>query len=136
MNKIHRPWQATILAGLSSLKIFVNILLVGVLIFFPSSFGTWMSQYNSELIVLSALKATVLIPIIGSILLGVFLVRGLLKGQKWAPIFLTIFHGIALLFMGIWITGDTRWAIPFAIVLFLIALEIECWIHPFFRHKK
>lgn len=136
MNKIPRPWQATILAGLNSLKIFTNILLVGILTFFPVLFGTWMSQYNPELIVLSALKSTVFIPIIGSIIFGIFLVRGLWKGQKWAPIFLTIFHGVALLFMGLWMTSDTRWAIPFAIILFLIALDIECWIHPFFKHKK
>ncbi len=136
MKKINRPWQALILAFLGGSKVAINTILLFLLLFFPLSFGTWLSQYNPELIVVSALKPIVFIPIALSIVLGIFLVRGLLKGQKWAPIFLTITHGIALLFMGLWMISDSRWAIPLAIFLFLLALEIECWIHPFFKRKK
>lgn len=137
MKKITRPWQATTLAILGSLKIGINVVFSIFLLFFPIVLGTFLSHYNPELIVLSALKMTIFIPIIISIVLGIFLVRGLWKGQKWAPIFLTITHSFALLLMGLWMLSDSRWAIPFAIVLFFVALEIECWIHPFFkRHKQ
>lgn len=136
MKKINRPWQATTLSALGSIKIAINILLIVALLFFPISFGTWLSQYNPELIVVSAFKNTIFIPIILSIILETFVVQGLWKGQKWAPIFLTITHGLSLILVVLWMTSDSMWAIPFAIILFLLALEIECWIHPFFKRKK
>lgn len=136
MKKILRPWQATTLSLLGGAKVFFDLSILILLLFFPLQFGSWLSQYNPELIVLSALKPIVFIPIALSVVLGIFLVRGLWKGQKWAPIFLTITHGIALLFMGLWMISDSRWAIPLAIFLFLLALEIECWIHPFFKREK
>lgn len=136
MKKINRPWQVFVLAFLGSAKVITNTLLLLLLLFFPISLGKWLSQYNPELIVLSALKPIVFFPLFLFIILGIFLVRGLWRGQKWAPIFLTITHGITFLLMGLWMTSDSRWAIPLAISLFLLALEAECWIHPFFRRKK
>lgn len=136
MKEINRPWQALILTFLGGSKVVINTIFLFLLLFFPVSLGTWLSQYNPELIVLSALKPIVFLPIILSIILGIFLIRGLWKGQKWAPIFLTITHGITLLLMGLWMMSDSHWAIPLAIFLFLLALEIECWIHPFFKRKK
>jgi hypothetical protein len=136
MKKINRPWQALILAFLGGAKVLINSILLFLLLFFPLSLGAWLSQYNPELIVLSALKPIVFLPIVLSIILGAFLIQGLWKGQKWAPIFLTITHILTILLMGLWMMSDSRWAIPLAIFLFLLALEIECWIHPFFKQKK
>ena len=136
MKKINRPWQVLILVFWGSIKVIINTILLLLLLFFPIALGSWLSQYNPELIVLSALQPIVFLPLFLCVVLGVFLIRGLWRGQKWAPIFLIITHGIAFLLMGLWMTNDSRWAIPFSISLFLLALEIECWLHPFFKQKK
>jgi hypothetical protein len=133
MNKLSRPWQATFLVIFGGLKILINIVLLFFLLVMNEWFGEWLSQFNPNLIVLSAINFTIIIPIIFSIVLSFLIIRGLWIGKKWAPIFLTIIHGVALAFMGILMISDSHWAIPFAIVLFILALDIECWIHPFFN---
>jgi len=136
MKKITRPWQATILAVLAGLKMASNSIILLLLLFVRDWFGNWLSQFDPELIVITAVKPIIFIPLIASILISFFFMRGLWKGQRWAPILLAVLHGLALLLMGLWTLSDTRWAIPFAIMLFIVALEIECWVHPFFKRKK
>ena len=136
MKKITRPWQATFLTLIAGFKMVANSLILLLLLFAREWFGTWLSQFNPEFIVISAIKPIIFLPLLGSIILAFFFMRGLWKGQKWAPITLVFLHGLALILMGLWAISDTRWAIPFAITLFIVALEIECWIHPFFKSKK
>jgi hypothetical protein len=136
MNKFSRPWQATFLMIFGSLKILINIVLLFLFFVMNEWFSTWLSQFNPNFVVLSAINSTIIIPIILSIVLSFFIIHGLWFGKKWAPIFLTIIHGITLLLMGILIISDSHWAIPFAIILFILALDIECWLHPFFNQQK
>jgi phosphate starvation-inducible membrane PsiE len=91
---------------------------------------------HPNFIVITALQNIVLLPFFLGLILHFFVIRGLWKGQKWSPVFLTILHGVALALSAFWMTGDTHWAIPFSILLFFLALEIECWIHPYFNPKK
>ncbi len=136
MKKITRPWQATTLAIIAGLKMSINFIIVLFLLFIRDWFGTWLSQFNPELIVITAVKPIIFLPFLGSIILSFFFMRGLWKGQKWAPITLVIIHGLSLILMGLWTISIPQWAIPFSITLFFLALEIECWIHPFFKSKK
>ncbi len=136
MKKITRPWQATILAVIAGVKMVSNFIILLLLLFVRDWFGNWLSQFDPELIVITAVKPIIFIPLIGSILISFLFMRGLWKGQRWAPILLVILHGLAFLLMGLLTLSDTLWAIPFAIMLFLVALEIECWVHPFFKRKK
>lgn len=136
MRNITRPWQATTLAILGGTKLVLNLVIIFVLLLAQNWLGTWLSQFNPELFVVTAIKPIIFLPLFISILILFFVVRALWIGKRWAPIFLTIIHGIALILMGLWMLSDTRWAIPFAITLFVLALDIECWCNPFFKTKK
>lgn len=136
MKNITRPWQATLLAFLGGIKFSLNSIIFLLLLFFKGWFGEWLSQFDPNLIVISAIKPSLLIPIFISIVFLFFVIRGLWKGQKWAPVFLVCIHGIGLLLTLFWGFESWQWIIPTGILLFFMALEIECWRDPFFNQKK
>ena len=135
MKKITRPWQATTLAILGGTKLVLLLIILFTLLLAQDWLGMWLSQFNPELIVVMAIKPIIFLPLILFILVLHFIVRALWIGRLWAPMFLTFIHGISLVLMGLWMLGDARWAIPFAITLFILALDIECWINPFFKKE-
>ena len=136
MKNINRPWQALVLIILGSVKLLANVLILLVLLLAQDWLGPWLAQFNPELIVVSAIKPIIFVPLILSSVIIALVVSGLIKGKRWAPIFLTVIHSISLILMGLWIFGDARWAIPFALTLFVLALDIECVFSPFFKKKK
>lgn len=136
MKKIYRPWQATTLAILGGSKLVLNLVVIFALLLAQKQLGVYLAQFNPELIVVTAIKPIIFLPLALSSIILYFVMRGLWNGQRWAPIFLTVIHGISLGLMGLWIFGDARWAIPFAITLFILALDIECWISPYFAKRK
>ncbi len=136
MKKITRPWQATTLAILGGSKLVITLVIMLALLGAQGWLGAWLAQFNPELIVVSVIKPIIFLPLLISILILFFVVRAIWTGKRWAPIFLTTIHAIALILMGLWMFSDARWAIPFAITLFILALDIECWCHPFFKKIK
>ncbi|MFH0820439.1 MAG: hypothetical protein V1908_01560 [Candidatus Peregrinibacteria bacterium] len=134
-QQVSRPWQGTMLGVLN----IISLILLGITLVFFIIMMVGGGAMFSEMVqgsglpiasMFGAMGALLLVPLILIFTLGIFITRGIFKGQKWAIIVTMIFTVLALLYslfdvviVSIIING-----------LFLYA-EVICLKNPFYNKK-
>jgi len=136
---VKRPWEGTTLgvidivgvvfAGIGMAMLSVAILGGGAILSQMSTTAGGQAFPMASFI--GTLGAFLLIPMILFFVLGIFIIIGIFKGQKWAIIVSIIFSVLALLSA----FGNGIQYFPLALNAFLLYLEIMCVKHPFYNHK-
>jgi len=133
-NKVSRPWQGTILAvlqiiGLVIIAMFMPFVLLIVL---GGSMLGFVKDAGPGLAMLFGGGGLVLfLFLLFFFILGIFIVRGLFKGQKWVIIISLLFS--ALNMAQLIFNFNIFSALMLALFLYL---EITCLLHPFYNRKK
>jgi hypothetical protein len=133
-TKIVRPWQGTFLAVLN----IIGLIFVGLFIPFALliAVGGSMLSFAEEIgpgmaLLFGGGGLVLLLMLLFFFILGIFIVRGLFKGQKWVIIISLIFSALSAIQLVF--NFDVFSAL---LVALFIYLEISCLLHPFYGGKK
>jgi hypothetical protein len=132
-----RPWQGTLLGVLNAIGVgLLALLTLGVLLL--SIMGsTILSQMTTSGVQIPSFITGVvgfilLVPMIGFLVLGIFITLGFFKGAQWAVIVSIVFTVLGLLSA----LGSIRMSIvPLVIDALILWAEIICYKHPFYNKK-
>lgn len=129
-----RPWQGTFLAVLNIIGLIFTAMLIpfALLLVLGGSLLSFVEEMGPGMAMLFGGGGLVLfLVLLLAFILGIFIVRGLFKGQKWVVILTLIFSAIS----AIQLVFNFELFSALIIALF-IYLEIACLVHPFYSSKK
>ncbi len=134
VNKTTRPWQGTFLAVLNIIGLIFTAMFIpfALLIVIGGSMLSFIEDIGPGMAMLFGGGGLILfLMLLFFFILGIFIVRGLFKGQKWVLIVSLIFSALGV----IQLVFNFSLFSALLMVLF-IYLEIACLIHPFYGGKK
>jgi hypothetical protein len=129
-----RPWQGTFLAVLNIIGLIFTGLFIpfAILIIVGGSMLSSVEKINPGMAMLfGGGGLVILLILLFFFILGIFIVRGLFKGQKWAVIISLVFSALGVIQLVF--NFDLFSALLTALFLYL---EISCLLHPFYGGKK
>jgi len=129
-----RPWQGTVLGVIYILTIAMMVIMLPILLLVAlggSALGFMSNMNNGLAMLLGGGMLIMSLFLIATLVLQIFVTRGIFKGQKWAVIISIVFTALGLSSL----IQNFSWT-TLIIDGALMYLSIACLLHPFYGGKK
>lgn len=134
VKKVTRPWQGTVLAVFNIIGLIITVMFMPfvLLIILGGSMLGFIEEAGPGLaMLLGGGGIALLLMLLFFFILGIFIVKGLFKGQKWVIIVSLVFSAMSA--VQLVLNFDLFSAL---IIALFVYLEIVCLLHPFYGGKK
>ena len=133
-EQLSRPWQGTVLGVVYILTIVMMVIMLPILLLVAlggSALGFMSDMNNGLAMLLGGGMLIMSLFLIATLILQIFVTRGIFKGQKWTVI-------ISIVFIALDLSSLIRdfYLITLIIDGALMYLSIACLLHPFYGGKK